>query len=257
MEKETHPREEAWGFDPLAPMPFGTNEMDYENYVPPIVAPDPNEKVEAKPEPTARESIEALIKGMPGQEKLVLHVIDFCRQDRTVEELVDEIKAFQRGSVSVYSPETICTNLQRAKALEIAKQSASECEKAPESAEEAEFLQATPCQAFSYKATAAGIEVLEENNPAERIAALLTDDAKYLPVYSILLSACIPSEGISKKEVDALVDNHPLCKQPRRYSGHFIKKLESMDALVFDGRWHITEIGAQLLTLTDSATTAR
>lgn len=234
-------------FDALAPISFDDIPVgeDYAEYVPPIGMPDESEAF-VKPELTARELIEALIKGMPGQKKTVYHVIDFCREERSVGELLDEIAAFEKNTVSVYAPETICANMTRAKALTLVGALEPSEEDSSDNSD-AEYLQAVPNTDFGYISTPEALAVLEEDDPAQRLADLIDEDAKYEPVYTLLLESCSQENGMSKKEVDALIDNHPLCLTPRVYSGRFVRKLEAVDALEFDGRWHTAPAGMELL----------
>ena len=154
--------------------------------------------------------------------------------------------------ISIYSPETICLNLERAGALEIVGCD-SEVE---EPAEEGEFLSIDPQTGFSYQVTAEGLEFVDADDPAGRLTQLLVDDSAYFPVYEIILRECLPSAGLGKKAIDALVDDHPLCKSPRLYSGHFLKKLENVDAIAFDGAWHTTEAGKDVMKMIADSTVA-
>ncbi len=239
---------EAWGmgsFDPLAAMPFDLDGDDYwPEAGPPIVEPDPDEKPAPRPELPPRKRIEALIKGMPGYKKLIFHILDFCREERLLSELVDEILAFQKGSISVYSPEVICLNLEKAGAIAVVAGDEAASEGAEE---EGEFLSVEPCVDFGYVTTEDGLAVVDEDDPAARLAEFLNDDAAYMPVYAIMLSECLAAGELGKKAIDALVDDHPLCQNPRLYSGHFLKKLEGVEAMEFAGSWRITETGKKLL----------
>lgn len=124
--------ETADEFDPLAPIEFDPDELDgateeeksyYTDPVPPI-AQSIEEAAAARrakypvPELTRAEKIAKAIKGMPGQKKLLLHIIDWCREERVDSDIVDEIVAFERGGVYTYSPESIIATLVRYEALE-------------------------------------------------------------------------------------------------------------------------------------------
>lgn len=124
--------EEDEGFDPLAPIEFDGEEEDDkgedQNYYVdkiPEIAPSMEEAAAARraqypaPELTRPERIAKAIKGMPGQKKLLLHVIAFCEQERPDAEIIDEIRAFQRGGVNVYAPESVIAILERCGALEL------------------------------------------------------------------------------------------------------------------------------------------
>lgn len=125
--------EDEDGFDPLAPIEFDEDDdqddkgEDQNYYVDkiPEIAPSMEEAAAARrakyptPELTRPERIAKAIKGMPGQKKLLLHVIAFCEQERPDAEIIDEIHTFQRGGVNVYAPESVIAILERCGALEL------------------------------------------------------------------------------------------------------------------------------------------
>lgn len=233
-------------FDPTLDIGFG--ESDYVEYVPPIEKPDDEEEVEPKPLPPASERIASLIKGMPGYEKLLYEVIEFCRSLRESDEVAAFIEDRLCGSVSVYSPETICANLVGAGALDLVAKGGGDSDFGVQNHDEEDgFIQPVAPTSFGYQSTPDGLASLDADDSQKRLDAIVSDDARYAPVHKALLEACMGESGLTKKEVDALIDRHPLCESPRRYSGYFLKRLEAADALVFDGYWHTTFIGEKLL----------
>ena len=88
---------------------------------------------------------------------------------------------------------------------------------------------------------------MDAQNPEDDRIRFLEEGQRYLPVYKVVLEACASEGGATKKDIDALVDHHPLCAEPRRYSGFFVKGLEGIDAIAFDTTWKTTEIGRELL----------
>lgn len=238
----------AEDFDALASMVFDEIPVgeEYASYVPPIAMPGSEELIREPPQLTVRERIEALIKGMPGQEKTVLHVVDYCREERSLSQVVEEVERFRGATVSVYSPQTLCANMEKAGALLLVEH-AVDSAMGESGADGQEYLQAAPPTDFGYRASNEALAILEEDDPAARIEVLLDEEASYLPVYAILLEACAVEGGLPKKKLDELIDGHPLCLKPRVYSGRFVKKLEAADALRFDGHWHTTEAGVELL----------
>lgn len=252
-------------FDPEAPLGFGE---DYVEYVPPIEKPeDYDEPAVPVAEVPAPERIEATFRGMPGNEKLLLHVIDYCREERDSSDVHGEISRFVGTGVCTYAPEVVCANLVRAGALVmVAEEAAEEAEDAfaeasaaaaaatderigadgaAEPSEVVEAVGAPP--AFSYLATADGLAVVDAQDPEGDRLRFLEEGERYLPVYRLVLEACGREEGATKKDIDTLVDHHELCREPRRYSGFFVKGLEGIDAIAFDGAWKTTEVGCDLL----------
>ena len=234
-------------FDPTAEMGF---DEEYVEYVPPIEKPEDYDAPRVEVEVPVEERIAATFAGMPGNEKLLLHVIDFCREGRESAEVHDEIVRFVGAGVCTYAPEVVCANLVNAGALAIVADEAEETDggdgaAAEEPMAETEAVGAPP--AFSYLATDEGLAVVDAQDPEGDRLRFLEEGERYHPVYRLVLEACGAEGGATKKAIDALVDHHPLCKEPRRYSGFFVKGLEGIDAIAFDGAWKTTEVGRDIL----------
>lgn len=321
--------EEQDEFDPLAPIAFDDENPEEADYyveqVPPI-AVSAEEAAAARrakypiPVLTTAQKIVKTLKGMPGQKKLLLHVIDWCRDERTDTQIVQEIIRFERGGVNVYSPESLISMLVRCGALvqtnapseaepdqanaedatdcnngtpavcaeSITPSSAESLESSPantedvaptdesdtvepvggtsetadddssgnESAEdvsdedepqEPEFMQVTPPQTARYLATPEGLAAVAAEDPKARFAAFMDANPVYAPIFRTVLENCDRPGGCTKKEIDALIDNDPICKEPRRWSGYFVDKLEDADAIIFEGGWITTDLGRSLL----------
>ena len=283
-------------FDPLAPISFDEEESFVGYYdadqIPPI-AEDPEaaaaerRRLHPPVELTPAEKVAKAIKGMPGQKKLLLHIVDFCREERADSEIVEEIVAFEHGGVNVYRPETIVSILEQCGALRqtnkpvepnsddpdasedagfepaenapdapSADDAATEGESPAESAKtdlgdggkpQEAYLQVTKPEPARYQATEEGLAAVEAEDPSARFEQFMEMNAVYAPIFRTILEHCDCDGGQTKKELDALVDHDPLCKKPRRFSGYFIDKLEDADAIAFEGTWRTTEQGRAML----------
>ncbi len=249
-------------FDPTAEMGF---DEEYVEYVPPIEKPEDYDAPRVEVVVPVEERIAATFAGMPGNEKLLLHVIDFCREGRESAEVHDEIVRFVGAGVCTYAPEVVCANLVNAGALAIVANEAEETDGGDGAAEAADDVEAAGAAAevpdepaseteavgappaFSYLATDEGLAVVDAQDPEGDRLRFLEEGERYHPVYRLVLEACGAEGGATKKAIDALVDHHPLCKEPRRYSGFFVKGLEGIDAIAFDGAWKTTEVGRDIL----------
>lgn len=273
-------------FDPLAPIAFdepgdGEEKDYYEEQVPPIAASSEEAAARRAAHPTPQltrpQAIAKAFKGMPGQKKLLIHVVDYCREERTDEEIVAEILKFEHGAVNTYAPETIVSILARCGALEQTNGGAEEDgadgdedvavsavptpvaveDRAGESgvdgdlpdveADDGECLQVEVPEPARYIATEDGLAVVAQEDPARRFEEFMEANAVYAPIFRTILENCDREGGCSKKEVDALVDHDPLCREPRRFSGYFIDKLEEAEAIAFEGSWRTTEAGRLML----------
>lgn len=99
--------------------------------------------------------------------------------------------------------------------------------------------------------TEAGRAVLDEFEPSRRLAALLEQEpAGYADAYGIVLDLCSAPEGASRAEVEEALAGHPALRSPKQiYPNYFISKLETVDGISWDGRWHATESGLRLRAL--------
>ena len=163
---------------------------------------------------------------MPGNEKLLLHVIDFCREGRESAEVHDEIVRFVGAGVCTYAPEVVCANLVNAGALAIVANEAEETDGGDGAAEAADDVEAA----------GAAAEVPDE--PASETEAVGAP-----PAFSYLAT----DEGLAVVDAQDPEGDRLRCKEPRRYSGFFVKGLESIDAIAFDGAWKTTEVGRDIL----------
>lgn len=264
-------------FDPLQGFNFTGKEddPDYEEYIPPIEKPDDyDEPAPVTEEVPAEERIAALFRGMPGHEKLLAHVIEFCEEQQDSEDVYADLEAFRGSAVALYSADTICANLLRAGALDmiVLEDEASETEENEGVVEEAiagsdipegnaenaidkadsastPDTQRVELARFAYVATPEGLAAAAEVRAEVPVAQekLFESDGMYLPIYLRILEAAANGEGLSKKEIDAMVDKDPICANPRRYSGYFVKALEAAEAMRFDSLWYITNYGQQFL----------
>lgn len=99
--------------------------------------------------------------------------------------------------------------------------------------------------------TEAGRAVLDEFEPSRRLAALLEEEpAGYADAYGRVLDLCSAPEGASRAEVEEALAGHPALRSPKQiYPNYFISKLETVDGISWDGRWHATESGLRLRAL--------
>lgn len=331
LDEEVEEVEEFEEFDPLAPIAFDDDDEndgkgEEQNYFVdkvPAIAPSVEEAAAERrakypvPEPTPAERIAKALKGMPGQKKLLLHVIGFCREEREDAQIVAEITSFERGGVNVYSPESLVAILARCGAIRQTNAPAPEEGRAPQEgdggAEQAQAaaqaqaapggeapaadaaatsgeqapapgkqvaapgtdaapgeqapapeeppaapdetpelddgatLQVSKPEPARYIATEEGLEAVAAEDPAARFRSFMDANPVYAPVFRTVLEACSDEGGATKKQIDALVDHDPVCREPRRFSGYFVDKLEDADAIVFEGAWRITDAGRAML----------
>lgn len=208
---------------------------------------------------SAQDAIEELLRRNPGRKPVFLQIVEFCCEERTSEEVAALVEQAQAENRSVYTPQSLCSILERAGAL------ASRTEKPEEQAgadeaganDEAqaqgpdgiEAREVGPQPTTYWTATDEGLTVLASHREGGALEELLSSETEsvYLPVYERVLAFCAEKPR-PKPQIDAIVDDDPLVQKPRRYSNHFIELLENREALSWhDGGWNATELGRRYL----------
>lgn len=224
---------------------------------------------------SAQDAIEELLSRNPGRKPVLLQIIEFCCEERTGEEVAELVEQAQAENRSVYTPQSLCSILERAGALtgrsEVPAQQdapgeqdvsegqvdASEQSAAPaqDGADgdaglpEVEAREVAPQPTTYWLATDDGLTVLASHKEGHALEELLASESEspYLEIYERVLAFCA-AEPRKKPQIDAIVDDDPLVQNPRRYSNHFIELLENREALSWhDGGWNATELGRRYL----------
>ncbi|ACV21674.1 Uncharacterised protein [Slackia heliotrinireducens] len=248
----------------------------------------------------AQVRIKDLFEEMPGQKRMMLKIIDYCREERTGEEMDVFTNDLKQYCYSVYSPVVFRELLEEAGAIEYIKpdepegsqdaaQSEERAQAGGELPEEAvsphrgdvygtlpvddestlvpidgadivhesyiegdeeiqmDFLEITPCEPGTWKATEAGLEAVDSMDDLDGTKELLGKEPKYLDIYHQILDYCQDEYGRSSKEIDKLVNDSPLLEEPRRYSGYFVSRLEKQGALEWRNGWFVTEVGKKII----------
>ena len=212
---------------------------------------------------SAQDAIEELLTRNPGRKPVLLQIIEFCCEERTGEEVAELVEQAQAENRSVYTPQSLCSILERAGALtgrsevpeqdEAAEQDeqgdAPEQDGADAGQPEVEAREVAPQPTMYWLATDDGLTVLASHKEGHALEELLSSQSEspYLEIYERVLAFCAV-EPRKKPQIDALVDDDPLVQNPRRYSNHFIELLENREALSWhDGGWNATELGRRYL----------
>lgn len=211
----------------------------------------------ARPLEPARERIARLLDEMPGQRRVLMGIVDFCREERTAEEVDERVAELKSHAYSVYEPVTLRELLEGAGALVYegqdrdGGQDAAEVHTETVSVSEEEyamgFLEVAPTQPGVWRATEEGLAAVAENADAVRTAQLLADEPQYREVYLSMIEAVADGRPHTAKEMDERFNDLPQLQQPRRYAGFFTSHLEKSGAIEWAGGWVATEAGRALV----------
>lgn len=212
------------------------------------------------------ERIEEMFEKMRSHKRVFLQLIDYCREPKSASDMDARTEELTAHAFSVYSPVVIRELLEGAGAIEYLK---SEKERARDAAEaageeplgerasesyfdgteevELEYLEIGEVQQGLWAATADGLAVVDEQDDLGESRDLLAQEPHYLDIYHQILDYCSDARGRTVKEIDRLVNDSPLLKEPRRYSGYFVSRLEQKGSLEWRGGWYTTDIGRTVL----------
>lgn len=233
----------------------------------------------------AQERFRDLLKETPGQRRVMLSLVDYCREPKTGAEMDERTDELLRYGFSVFSPVVFRELLEEAGAIRYAVFDADGNEVAEDAsagsagggaygdeadssgrafagggdtllseeyfdgqeAVELEFLEVADGRPGLWVATPEGLEVVDEQDDAGEIRKLLAAEPQYLDIYHQILDFCTLDGGRSAKEIDRLVNDSPLLEEPRRYSGYFVGRLERKGALEWRCGWCTTQVGRDMI----------
>ncbi len=202
----------------------------------------------------AEERTRELFDQMSPHRLALLSILDKAKAPIANSALAEAVTGLYAKKFSVYTPENLSKMLEVAGALERVNAEGEPYEdKAPEpkivNIDGEDYYEPTYPEEVHWQTTAAGLALLESNNPAERLESLFALDAKYLSIYKHTLQMAARDKGMQIAELSAAEDSNPLIAKPRVYFvQHFTEGLERCEAILWaNGAWRITEIGKQAL----------
>lgn len=199
-----------------------------------------------------QKAVHSLVDHNPGRRKVLLAIVDMCRDGLPASQVAERVDALQKDNRSVFAPMTLCRMLERAGALAL---------EMPEPAEEIEdvennvtYLEIKEAIDPVWYSTAEGLEAYDELTQGAAFRDIVLDrDSAYIDVYRAVMKE-VSDGGRSKLQIENLVDSFPIVQSPRRFGGHFIDMLERTDAIEWKDRaWHITDLGRSMLAEMEQA----
>ena len=198
---------------------------------------------------SAEQRVEDLFAQFATRRRVMLGLLAAAREPVRTDALQRRVEELQAHDVSVYTGYDFSTLLEEAGALQRVAADGSpfdaEAEQAPDIVEVdgVRFYRPTDGRQVFWLLTAAGRGYLEADDPAGRVAALLTREPQYGPIYERVLTRCTAEGGCATPALEALVDDDPLVQSPRRFCSYFTKALEDAGALEWVGTWRTTAAG--------------
>jgi hypothetical protein len=210
-----------------------------------------------------REKVLDLLGKMQPQKKILLGILDFCREPRSAAEVEECLAKLTEFNYCVYEGVELRRLLQEAEGLEYVQSSQSglsgqdgresqDSQDASATTEETElgedgqeYLVIRKQEEGVWLSSAAALEIVDEQNPASDLKQLLALEPRYIDIYRRVMDACRTPR--TAKELDALFNGDPVLQDPHRYSGYLVERLEKNGGLEWRGGWVVTELGLQTL----------
>ena len=192
--------------------------------------------------PSAEERIKALLHDMGAQKRHLLAIMDFCREERTAEEIDELLAPLMEHRRSVYGPIAMRSLLVRAGALEYHDND----EQPEEVADEAGNLVLPEPSVPTWLSTPVALEICEADDPYGELVEALAGAEGPAEAYALVLAMC-DEEGRSISDISARLEESGVLEGVTFDSTVFVSKLEDIEALEWRGSWNTTDLGRRYL----------
>jgi hypothetical protein len=195
-----------------------------------------------------REKVAGLIDSMKPHKNILFGLIGLCKEPQTAEAVDEHLATLTRFQYCVYDGVELRRLLQEAEAFEYLEPATDEQEVEPQVEKDEdgqEYLVIKKRPEGLWLSTAAAVGLLEEQDAGRDFRLLMQAEPCYLDVYRQIIDYCRSPRTI--KEIDRFINGHPLLKEPRRYGGYFIERLEKNGGLEWRGNWVATDLGISFL----------
>lgn len=226
--------------------------------------------VPEKPVLTPEEQVRDLMKKMMPQRRVLMGIVDFCREPKLASEVDEFTLALQEYNKSVYTPVILRELLEKNSCLvylepededtvqdddegsvETLDELADELDDAPEEGE-VEYLVVTDRPEGQWQSTPEAIAYVDEQDPVSDLQKLLAENVGYEDIIISMLRACDAENGSTAVALGELVDDEPIMQKPRRMSGYYVGRLEKIGAIVWENAWKTTDAGKAVIAQADA-----
>lgn len=189
------------------------------------------------------------IEENPTYKDTALALIRGCQEERESRELFAAVDDELSGQLHVQKSSSIANALVRKGAL--VSQTYIDGEPATQEQLEALDPESTAVVEYRIAATAGASAVLEALDPNYLVQDMYLAHAEAVSAFDVLLEAMSLCDGLTREEVDELLDDSPCLQRdehglPRFYPSYFLNLLRVAGGVEWDGKWRITESGRAL-----------
>ena len=262
MSKESEEFDFSFGSEDEAPDPFADEDVDErgDEVSTPDLPPDPEKMKDAPKTPSASElpaeqRIERLFERLATRRRVLLGMLRFLQEPHNPTELNELVDELQKHDYSMFKGNNYADLLEEAGAIERLNEDGTPFdtgfEQIPDIIEVdgVEYLKPVRGRRILWQNTPEGQAYLDADRPEDRMRDLFAEDTPYLHIYRQILALCAGEDGTTMAAITPIADDDPITVKPRLYAPHFVDMLEKCEAIRWDGRWRITELGRKGLAL--------
>lgn len=198
--------------------------------------------------------IDQLMFQMAQQRKILMGILEFCKDSPLVADVNDEVDRLKEYSPNVYTAYDLCTILVEKGGLELLDDDGNPYDEdaiEPSIVEDevgALYYEANDPADLHYHTTDAGQTILDDDDPLGRAQGFFDDDPDLVSIYKRVMKLC-DGEGATLDALNEAVNDDELVQSPRIYAPFFIDRLERCDAIEWEGIWKLTDVGREALEL--------
>lgn len=189
------------------------------------------------------ENLEMLISTMPAYKAQLVGIVEFCREEKTAEEIDEMLEPLRQHRVCTYSPINLRSILVTAGAL-IYDDHDEEAEEITDEEGNLVLPEATPIP--TWRASEEALAFCESLNPYGDLLEALENDSEFVDVYVDVLQLC-SGEGCPVSTIEHALNDSGKLDDAVKQPGYFVGKLEDLGAIEWKGAWKITPLGLQYL----------
>ncbi len=202
-----------------------------------------------------RRPVDDLVKAMAPQRKMLMRILELCRERALVADVKAEVERLQEFMPMVYTAADLCALLVEAGALACVTADGAAYDTdsiEPSIVEEngARYYVANEPDDLYWETTEAGGAWLDDDDPLGRAQKFFDADPDLLPIYKRALLLC-DGDGCTIDDLGTAINHDPLVQSPRVYAPFFVDRLERCDAIEWEGQWRLTDVGRDVLALLD------
>lgn len=201
----------------------------------------------------AEQRIAKLFERFATRRRVLLGILTFLEQPQRADDLKAEVERLQEFDRSVHEGYDFSLLLEEAGAIAKVNEAGDPYDEQEEAQPEIveidgeSFYKPGPCREVYWVTTPEGAAYMAADDPWGRVQALFAEEEEYLPVYKAVLLFCDVEGGRTVGQVNDLVVQSPLSRNPMRHCTSFLKKLEDCSAMVWAGNWATNDLGRRAL----------